>query len=58
MRWQVMTALTNGWLWLLAALATVVLVISPAPLWFAALSGATVLLGGATVQGAIEWRQE
>lgn len=58
MRWQVMVALTNGWLWLLAVLATVVLVVSPAPLWFAVLSGAAVLMGGAAVQGAVEWRQE
>ena len=45
MRWQVMVALTNGWLWLLAVLATVVLVVSPSPLWFAVLSGAAVLMG-------------
>ncbi len=56
MRWQVLAALTNGWLWLLAVLAAVVLVIGSAPIWFALTSGAAVLLGGATVQGAVEWR--
>lgn len=56
MRWQVLAALTNGWLWLLAVLAGVVLVIASAPVWFALASAATVLLGGATVQGAVEWR--
>lgn len=56
MRWQVLAALTNGWLWLLAVLAAVVLVIGNAPIWFALTSGAAVLAGGATVQGAVEWR--
>lgn len=56
MRWQVLAALTNGWLWLLAVLAGVVLVIASAPVWFALASAAVVLVGGATVQGAVEWR--
>lgn len=58
MRWQVLAALTNGWLWLLATLSVVVLVVSPAPLWFAVMTGALVLLGGAGVQGAVEWNHE
>ncbi len=58
MRWQVLAALTNGWLWLLAVLSTVVLVVGTAPVWFALMTGAVVLVGGATVQGAVEWRQE
>lgn len=58
MRWQVLAALTNGWLWLLAILSTVVLVVATAPLWFALMTGAVVLVGGATAQGAVEWRQE
>jgi hypothetical protein len=56
MRWQVLAALTNGWLWLLAVLTGVVLVLGSAPAWFAVVSAALVLLGGATVQGAVEWR--
>lgn len=56
MRWQVLAALTNGWLWLLAVLAGVVLVIASAPVWFALASAAAVLVGGAAVQGAVEWR--
>jgi hypothetical protein len=58
MRWQFLAALTNGWLWLLAVLTAVVLAISPAPLWFALVSGAAVLLGGAAVQGVVEWNTE
>jgi hypothetical protein len=58
MRWQVLAALTNGWLWLLAVLSTVVLVVGTAPVWFALMTGAAVLVGGATVQAAVEWRQE
>jgi len=56
MRWQVLAALGNGWLWLLAVLSVAVLLIAGAPLWFTALTGAAVLVGGATVQGAVEWR--
>jgi hypothetical protein len=56
MRWQVLAALGNGWLWLLAVLSVAVLLIAGAPLWFTALTGVAVLAGGATVQGAVEWR--
>ena len=56
MRWQVLAALSNGWLWLLAVLAVAVLLIAGAPLWFTALTGVAVLAGGASVQGAVEWR--
>lgn len=58
MRWQVLAALSNGWLWLLAVLSAVVLVVATAPLWFALMTGVVVLVGGASVQGAVEWRQE
>ena len=58
MRWQLLASLTNGWLWLLAVLTGVVLVVASAPVWFAVLSAATVLLGGAGVQAAVEWRAE
>lgn len=57
MRWQVLAALTNGWLWLLAIVSTVVLVLSPAPLWFSLMTGGLVLVGGALTQGAVEWRR-
>jgi hypothetical protein len=56
MRWQVLAALGNGWLWLLAVLSVAVLLIAGAPLWFTALTGVAVLAGGAGVQGAVEWR--
>lgn len=58
MRWAVLAALSNGWLWLLAVTSFVVLLVSPAPLWFAVLTGVAVILGGATAQGAIDWRSE
>jgi hypothetical protein len=58
MRWQILAALTNGWLWLLAVLSVAVLVVSSAPLWFTLMTGAAVLLGGAGVQGAVEWNKE
>lgn len=58
MRWQLLASLTNGWLWLLAVLTGVVLVIASAPVWFAVLSAAVVLLGGAGVQAAVDWRAE
>jgi hypothetical protein len=56
MRWQVLAALGNGWLWLLTVLSVAVLLIAGAPVWFTALTGVAVLGGGATVQGAVEWR--
>ena len=58
MRWQLLASLTNGWLWLLAVLTGVVLVIASAPVWFAVVSSAAVLLGGAGVQAAVDWRAE
>lgn len=56
MGWQVLAALGNGWLWLLAVLSVAVLLVAGAPVWFTGLTGVAVLAGGATVQGAVEWR--
>jgi hypothetical protein len=58
MKWVFLSALANRWLWLLAVFATAVLLATGrVPAWSAGLAGVVVLIGGAAVDTAQQYRR-